>query len=135
MKKILLLFVLGAVISCDIGSDDGPNFTSELMSIQSVDIPDEFTFGETYEITVSYTRPNECYSFNDFFFQPNGNVRTVAVVDNVALNEPCTDNITFASESFDFRVTSMETYEFRFYRGMLVNGDDDYIVIEVPVVE
>ena len=71
------------MVSCSLNNDDQPNFTLEIMPIQSVDVPDEFILGETYEISMSYTRPNGCYEFNDFIYQPNGNTRTVAVVDTV----------------------------------------------------
>ncbi|WP_296319307.1 hypothetical protein [Winogradskyella sp.] len=135
MKKVLLFFVLTSVLSCDIGGDDVVNFTSELMSIESVDIPDEFTFGQTHEITVNYTRPNGCYEFFNFIFQPDGNTRTVAVVDNIFLDEVCTQVPESASVSFNFEVFSTDTYIFQFYQGSDPAGDDIYLIVEVPVVQ
>ncbi|WP_299115491.1 hypothetical protein [uncultured Winogradskyella sp.] len=135
MKKLLLLFVLVSFMSCDIGGDDGLNFQLELMSITSVDIPDQFTFGETHEITVNYLRPNGCHEFNNFIFQPDGNTRTVAVVDTVYDDPTCSTNAIDASVSFDFRVVSNEPYIFQFYQGSTQTGEDLYLIIEVPVVE
>ncbi|SHG78538.1 hypothetical protein [Winogradskyella jejuensis] len=135
MKKILLLFVLVGFMSCDIGGDDGPSFQLELMSITSVNIPDQFTFGETHEITVNYLRPNGCHEFNNFIFQPDGNTRTVAVVDTVYDDPNCSPNAVDASVSFDFRVVSNEPYIFQFYQGSTQTGEDQYLIIEVPVVD
>ncbi|MDO1502245.1 hypothetical protein Q2T40_19090 [Winogradskyella maritima] len=104
------------------------------MSIQNVDIPDEFMLGETYEISMDYTRPNGCYEFSDFIYQVDFNERTVAVVDAVFTDVNCTQATVQATVSFDFRVTSSEDYVFRFYQGQ-VDGEDQYLVVEVPVVE
>lgn len=126
--------VFGFLTSCDIGDNDQPNFTLEIMSIQSVDVPDEFMFGETYEISMNYTRPNGCYEFNDFIYQTNLNERTVAVVDAVFNDTACTQATEQATVSFDFRVTSNEAYIFRFYQGQ-IDGEDQYLIVEIPVVE
>ncbi len=135
MKKIILVFILGSLLSCDIGSDDDSlNFSREIVPIDSVDIPSEFIFGETVEVTVNYTRPNDCYQFSSFIFQPDGNTRTVAVVDDVFFNENCSQNTVDASVSFDFFVTSEETYVFQFFQGTSSNGEDQFLIIEVPVV-
>lgn len=135
MKKLLLVLVVITFLSCDIDGNNPPNFESKLMSITSVDIPTEFMFGETYEITVNYLRPDGCHEFNNFIFQPNGNTRTVAVVDNVFDDPDCSPNAVDASVSFDFRVLSNEAYIFQFYQGTSQNGEDDYLIVEVPVVE
>lgn len=136
MKKIILVFILGSLLSCDIGSDDdGLNFSREIIPIDSVDIPSEFTFGETVEITVNYTRPNGCHQFSSFIFQPDGNTRTVAVVDDVFFDADCSQNTIDASVSFDFSVTSNETYVFQFFQGTSDNGEDQFLIIEVPVVQ
>ena len=136
MKKFLLLALTITLFSCDLDSgEDQPSFSLEIMSIESVDAPDEFTFGEAHEITVNYTRPNDCYQFNDFIFQPSESTRTVAVVDTVYENISCSQALVNASVSFDFTVTSMETYVFQFYQGEDNNGEDQYLIVEIPVVE
>lgn len=135
MKKLLVLFVLGTLLSCEINDGRDINFELEIMSITSVDVPTEFTLGETYEITVDYLRPNGCHEFNDFIFQPDGNTRTVAVVDTVYNDPDCSTNAEEASVSFDFLVLSTGPYIFQFYQGSSPNGQDDYLIVEVPVVE
>ena len=135
MKKFVLLFVLGTLFSCDIGGDDDVNFELELMSITDVDIPLELIFNESNEITVNYVRPNGCYEFNDFIVQPQGNTRTVAAVDTVFNDPDCSQNPVQASVSFNFRPLSMDPYIFQFYQGTNQSGEDQYLIIEVPVVE
>jgi len=136
MKKLLILLAAFLIISCDIGSDNTPNFESELMSIESVDIPSEFTFGETYEITVFYTRPNDCYAFERFLTQAGAdNTRIIAVIDINYLDEVC-DNIPVSAEvSFNFTVTSTDTYTFQFFQGTSSNNEDQYLIVEVPVTQ
>ena len=55
--------------SCSIDSDYSPTFYLEVLPIESVNMPQEFVLGETYEIEITYNRPNGCYFFNDFFYQ------------------------------------------------------------------
>lgn len=135
MKKLLLVLVVFAFLSCNIGGEDALDFESELISITSVDLPLQFTFGEEHEITVNYIRPNGCYEFNNFIVQPNGNTRTVAVVDNVYNDPNCTQTPENATVSFQFLVLSLDTYIFQFFQGEDENGEDLYLVVEVPVVE
>ena len=135
MKKLLVLFILGTLLSCEINDGNEINFELQIMSVTGVDIPAEFTLGETYEITVDYLRPNGCHEFNDFIIQPNGNTRTVAVVDTVYNDPNCSVNAEEASVSFNFLVLSNGPYIFQFYQGTGTNGEDQYLIVEVPVVE
>jgi hypothetical protein len=136
MKKTLLLFIsLTTLLSCDIGGDDEPNFSLEVLPIQSVDVPDQFVLGETHPISITYIRPSGCYEFNSFIFQNNLNTRTVAVVDTFFQEEDCTQATEVATVSFDFIVTSSEDYIFQFFQGQDAQGQDQYLIVEVPVVE
>lgn len=137
MKQLFLIcvFVL-SMVSCSL-EDDSPNdFHFEILPIESVDIPEEFNFGQTYEIQVSYLRPSGCYVFNDFYYTSELNQRTVAVINTVYPNQPCE---IFENElvevSFNFKVTSNGTYVFRFWQGEDENGNDMYFIVEVPVVD
>ena len=135
MKKLLLLFTLGVLLSCDIGDDDSINFTSEVMSIESVELPSEFIFGENYEIKVNYTRPSTCFEFQRILINPDvENSRTVAVIDTRYFDNSCQQIISNASVSFNFSVSSNETQVFQFFQG-IVDGEDQYLIVEVPVVE
>ncbi len=136
MRKLLIIVLLTSLFSCDIGSDDSPNFQSEIMSITSVDIPSEFVFGDTYEITVFYQRPNECYTFERFLTQAGAdNTRIVAVIDTRYFEDDCNTPPVSAEVSFNFTVASQDTYTFQFYQGTSSNGEDQYLIVEVPVVQ
>lgn len=134
MKKLFILFIALSFLGCSL-DDGGPSFSLEIRPILSVDIPEEFTFGETHEVSVTYVRPNGCYTFNNFIFQPDGNTRTVAVVDTFYLDENCTEVTEEATVSFNFSVISNDPYVFRFYQGVDTNGEDQYLIIEVPVAQ
>ena len=122
-----------SLTSCSI-DDDRNSFYQEIMHIDSVNVPSEFMLGEIYEISATYTRPNGCYLFSNFVVQPDGNTRRVFIVDNVYTDSPCTEAQVEATVSFNFEVLYNQTYVFQFYQGQ-VDGEDQYLIVEVPVVE
>jgi hypothetical protein len=138
MKKILLLsFLVFSMLSCNV-SDQTQSFYTEIIPIESVTIPEEFQFGQVYEIGVTYFRPTGCHIFNNFYYDINENERTVAVINTVYDDQPCE---TFGAEenevevSFNFQVNSFDTYTFKFFQGQDDNDNDLYYIVEVPVVE
>jgi hypothetical protein len=138
MKKIFLLsFLIVSLASCT-PDDSARNFYTEIVPIANVTIPEEFEFGEIYEIGVSYYRPSSCHIFNNFFYEINQNERTVAVITTVYDESSC-ETFDFQENevevSFNFQVNSVETYTFKFYQGQDANGNDLYYIVEVPVVE
>ena len=134
MKKILILsFILILMGSCNL-DDDGQDFNLEILPIESVDIPDSFTMGQTYPITVSYLRPSTCHLFREFYYDKDNNIRTVAVIDYKYLNNNCEDlENELVEATFNFQVTSNGSYIFKFWQGEDDNGDNQYLIIEVPV--
>lgn len=120
--------------SCGIDNDE-PQIFTEVMPIESVDIPEHFVLGSTHEISVSYYRPSSCYLFYDFIYEINGNTRTVAVLNTVYSNTTCLQEVELVSASFEFPVNASETYVFKFYQGKNDEGVDQYHLVEVPVVE
>ncbi len=138
MKKFYYTLVLIALtfVSCDIGDGD-QQFQFEVMPITNVQVPDEFVLGSTYEISMSYNRPNDCYEFNDFLYSVNGAERSIAVVNTVySADSGCaTGSPEIETVVLDFTVTSIETHIFKFYQGTDNAGIDQYHIVEVPVVE
>ena len=105
----------------------------EVLPVESVDIPQEFTMGDVYPITVHYYRPSTCYSFRDFYYRKENNIRTVAPV-NYVFEKNCEPLDSVLTENtFKFLVTSNGSYVFKFWQGKDSNGDDMYLTIEVPV--
>lgn len=134
MKKFLILSFLATVLfSCSL-DDDSVNFSADVLPIESVDIPDEFTLGEVYPITVTYARPTNCHSFREFYYAKHNNERTVAVINTVFERNDCVDLIDETlTATFDFQVTSNGSYIFKFWQGKDDNDDDIFLEIEVPV--
>ncbi|WOD44687.1 hypothetical protein [Hwangdonia lutea] len=136
MKKLVALsLALFLFASCSL-DDDSHNYSFEILPIESVEIPDEFTLGETYPITVSYFKPSTCHSFKEFYYLKENNERTVAAINYVFENRTC-DNLTdeLVEATFNFIVTSNGSYIFKFWQGEDASGEDQYLIIEVPVTE
>ncbi|MFD1161648.1 MULTISPECIES: hypothetical protein [Hwangdonia] len=136
MKKLVALsLALFLFASCSL-DDDSQNYSFEILPIESVDIPDEFTLGETYPITVSYFKPSTCHSFKEFYYLRENNERTVAAINYVFNNNSC-DTLTdeLVEATFNFIVTSNGSYIFKFWQGEDASGEDQYLIIEVPVTE
>ena len=137
MKKILILSFLALfVVSCSLGDDDFPNFRTEFVGIERVEIPESFKFDSVHKITMTYLRPTTCHLLLDFVYEADQNQRTIAIRNSVMIDQECNDLIDDEVEvAFDFKVTSMDPYIFRFYKGEDATGDDSYFTVEVPVVE
>lgn len=133
MKKLLVLCLALIFASCSV-DDDSTNYSFEVLPVESVDIPDEFTLGEVYPITVSYFKPSTCHAFREFYYLKENNERTVAPIDYVFEKNNCQDyNDELVEETFNFIVTSNGSYIFKFWQGEDANGEDQYLTIEVPV--
>lgn len=135
MKKLLALsLALILCASCSLDNENSSNYSFEILPVESVDIPSEFTLGETYTITVSYFKPSTCHHFNEFYYSKELNQRTIAPINIVYENDKCEilDNV-LEEATFNFIVTSNGSYIFKFWQGKDANGDDQYLIIEVPV--
>ncbi|WP_299223689.1 hypothetical protein [uncultured Psychroserpens sp.] len=136
MKKLILFgFLMFGLWSCSPDDDNLPSFYLETLPIESVNIPEVFVFGSTYEISMTYLRPTGCHLFNDFYYVSELNQRTIAIINTVFTDQPCTDlEDEFITVSFDFQVTSMDNYVFRFWLGPDESGNDTYHIVEIPVI-
>lgn len=140
MKKYILVFtfLLSLLTSCSL--DDSTNnydYYLEVLPIESVDIPEQFVQGETYEISMTYIKPNSCYQFNDFIYEINGNQRTIAIVNTVYYSNDsnCVGGEEEVSVSFNFTALENDDYIFKFFQGQDAQGMDQYYIVEVPVVD
>ncbi|WP_336066632.1 hypothetical protein [Mesoflavibacter sp. CH_XMU1404-2] len=134
MKKIILLLISLSFLSCSLDDGNEVTFHREFLPILSVDAPEFFTQGEDHEITVTYTRPNSCYQFDYIYYTKNNNERTVAVLAKVLENNNnCIEVVEESETTFTVRAEQEETYVFNFWQGVDDNGEDMYLIIEVPV--
>lgn len=135
MKRLLILsLTLILFVSCDVDDDD--DYRLDVLPIENVTMPETFTLGETYPITVSYFRPTSCHSFKDFYYLKNNNERTVAIINYELIDDDCVileDELVDAT--FNFIVTSNGSYIFKFWQGVDENNEDQYLIIEVPVID
>lgn len=138
MKKFALLTLLfiSVFTSCSLDDDTNNNYLgTEVLPIESVEMPEQFVNGETHEILITYNRPSNCHQFYTFLYDIDGNERTVAVVNAVYSGDTCVEESESVTVSLDFRVTSTETYLFKFYQGLDENDEELYYLVEVPVEE
>ena len=131
-KKIVSLLALFFILNSCSPSNDA-QYSFELLPIESVDIPTEFTLGQTYPITVHYTLPTTCHFFNTMYYDKDLNIRTIAVESAKALRNNCVDTPEAAEYTFNFYVTSNGSYIFKFYQGKDDQGNNIFLQYEVPV--
>ena len=75
MKNVFLICLFALIFtSCSL-DDDSNNFELKTLPIKEAELPAEFVFGQTYDITVTYDLPDGCHSFHSLFFQQDANER------------------------------------------------------------
>lgn len=134
MKKITLL-LLGLLIfnSCLNNDNDTPNYTFEYLPIDSAITPASFTYGAIDTITVKYTLPNGCYSFDRIYYETKDTTRIVAITAFVELDENCTEALIQEEKKFAVKASQEEDYVFKFFKGIDSNGDNIFEEVIVPV--
>ncbi len=134
MKKFFV-FCLTALLFASCSIDDGVPFTNVFLPVESVEIPDEFELGGTYPITVNYFRPTTCHAFQRFYYLSKNNERTVAPITYLFERSDCkTLQEELVEAKFNFTVISNGSYIFKFWQGEDADGEDQFLEIEVPVV-
>ncbi len=143
MKKIFsLLSLIVFCVSCSLDDNDYPNYHITTVAITNVDIPEVFIQGKTYGITVYYDRLSTCHYPNGIYYssEPN-NTRIIAAQNIVYHRSDCDTEIDdedlVQEMSFNFWATQTtgSVYTFKFYQGTDQNGEDSFLIVEVPVEE
>lgn len=139
MKRLFIICItILTSLSCS-NDDDGINgvdYNFEFIPIEDVVIPEEFVLGNIYQIDVTYYRPSNCHAFHDFYYVPDEEERTVAVINIVYDHsgcEPIEDELV--EVSFDFKAVYNQIYVFKFWQGEDENGEDIFLTYEIPVIE
>lgn len=134
LKKITSLFALLILfVSCSIEGDE-IGYHLELLKIESVEMPNTLILGQTHQIKVKYKRPTTCHAFNDFVYEKDLNIRTIAVQSQVIEQSNCSALSEVIDEAtLNFVVTNNGSYIFKFWQGTNDNGEDEFIEIEIPV--
>ena len=138
MKKVL--FYLSVALSslflgsCDISNDDDINFHFVALEITDVEVPESFDLNETYEIKVTFQKPNSCTFFERFeVSNDDTTVRSVFVIGTEIDDQACSQTVEEVETSFQFVVLYSQTYLFKFWSGENADGEQQYIEVEVPV--
>jgi hypothetical protein len=131
----LIAFISIAMVSCSIGDDDVLSLNLEVVAVTDVEIPDPFVFGEVNEIIVKYNNPSDCHRFYAFDVRPDLNVREVTIVTDVFDGTACVVENVPTEQILRFIPTSNGTVKFKFFSGFDLNGDKEFLEIEVDVQE
>lgn len=136
MKKIVLFLTFLFVSNACSLDDDRTSYYFENLPIESVEVPENFVMGKTYEMKVFYKRPTTCHVFQGFYYNSELNERTVAVQTAVYGRNDCKSlNEEPIQASFNFTVINNGTYIFKFFQGRDETGKNKFLEIEIPVVE
>ena len=130
-----IIFVIFAVIffvSCS--DDDSSDYHYELLAAEDVLVPDEFVFGQVYDLTVKYIAPDNCYVNSDILYEYDQDARNVAVISLVVEDYDC--DVLDLEQVLTFKVHALQSnpYTFRFWQGDDENGEPIYLIVEVPVI-
>lgn len=142
MKKlVLVLMAVIAFTGCSV-DDDAANVEYELAEIVANDLPDEFEFGESYEVTITYVLPSDCHDFAGIQATreaDQGDKRRnifVSAISVTEVNSEC-DTTTGGDQGtskFSITIDEEDSYTFNFLVGE-EGGEAQYETVVVPVVE
>ncbi|SNY95084.1 hypothetical protein SAMN06265377_0750 [Flagellimonas pacifica] len=138
MKKVIVLFALFGICalfsSCNL-DDDGQNFRFTTLEVVEVDVPEFFELNKTYDIEVTYLRPNGCTFFEGFDVTRTGetNRDIVAIGSELTNNTACTEAIEKVVAILKFNVIYSNEYKFRFYTGNDAADKATYLEYTIPV--
>ncbi len=138
MKKVIVLFALFGVCalfsSCDL-DDDGQNFQFKTLKVVDAKVPEFFELNQTYDIEVTYIRPNGCTFFEGFDVTRTAetNRDIVAIGSELTGDTACTQALEEVVAILKFNVLFTGEYNFRFYAGTDSNDEATYLEYTIPV--
>jgi hypothetical protein len=136
MKQLYVwigLFLLLGLTACEL-EDDSIKYHFVPLQITAVEMPDTFTLNETYEVRVTFIKPNSCTFFEGFDVrQEDFTIRNVVAIGSEIDEQECAQVAEEVTESFDFLVIYDQDYLFRFWTGQDENGEPEYLEISVPL--
>lgn len=136
MRRLPVFFIiLLQVFSASCSLDDGPNFNFTALKIVNADVPESFNYNETYTITVTYIKSDNCTNFEGFdVLKDDTTVRSVLAIGSVRTDlDSCEEIATEQTATFKFSVIYRDPYTFKFYQGENNEGEPEYLTIMVPV--
>jgi len=138
MKYFFTLFLATFLFyGCNDDDDDYDehDYHLEYIGTKTVDLPNEFIFGNVYRINGTIELPNSCYYYYnqyDYFYE--GSSRIIYPIAHVDDGVSCAEKITTAKFSIPVHIQQSEPYVFKFYQGEDDDGNELFLTVEVPVV-
>lgn len=133
-KALIAVILMTGFVSCSNDDNEGLNVDFQKLQIVEANVPESFNYGNTYEIQVTYLRPDGCTYFQGFDVYPTDTtVREVVAVGARYAQQPCTQEVVEVTDRFLFKVIYNQPYTFRFYTGEDEAGNPQYIEAQVPV--
>lgn len=133
MKHYLLLFLTVIVLfSCS--DDDDENYHFEYVPVVSAEVPEEFVQGETHLIKVTAELPSSCYSLYHYDYIYDDTARLIYPIAIVNDDDACTLAVSEVTFTIPVEALQEEPYIFKFWQGEDDQGEDQYLIIEVPVI-
>jgi hypothetical protein len=137
LKKVLLwvlVFAIAPLISsCDL-EDDYAGFRFVNLQIVEAELPETFEVYKTYQVKVTYLRPNNCTFFEGFdVTKPGTTTRNVVAFGSELEDSACAQVTDEVVEYFNFTCYYHDTYIFRFWTGEDEEGNAVFLEYEVPV--
>lgn len=132
--KRLFFVIFAVVLFASCSDDDGSSYHYELLTVEDALVPEEFVFGEIYDLSVKYIVPDNCYINSDVLYEYDQDARNIAVISLVVNNDNC--DVLDLEQELTLKVQALQSspYIFRFWQGDDENGEPIYLIVEVPVV-
>lgn len=141
MRKVLVpllwLVVFSWLNSCSL-DDDTPNFYFTTLKTVEAEMPESFELNKTYDIKVTYVRPNGCTYFEKFDVYKTGETdREVYLQGSVLTSNDtaCTEAVEEVIATLKFNVIFTGEYHFKFYAGQDDNDESIFLEYNVPVTD
>ena len=136
----LLVMVIISGCSIDNGVNTSVNF--DAAEITGNNLPDEFVFGQQFQLSITYNLPSACHRFAGIDAKREGNTSSqrrnifIAVVTSVNSNIECSDTNTSLERTAELPVIidENEEFTFNFLVGETAGGEAIYETVVVPVV-
>ena len=135
--KFIMILALAIITLNSCSIDDGNSnaiINYEALAVESVDLPQAFTFGDVHVIPVTFDFTNSCQNFAGFEVDSNLNERVITVVASVS-NSNCLDEVVRTEQNLRFLAASNGTYVFKFFTGFDADNLPTYLEYTIPVEE
>lgn len=135
LKTVLFALMLALTFnSCSI-DDNAPDYSFEILPIESFSVPEQFETGGIYTITVQYQLPTNCHEFSGIYFEKQSDTRIIGVTSKFPENAVCDASVpALRTTTFEFECTpGYQHYIFKFYKGKDENGNAIFQEVAIPV--